>query len=113
MLTGCRQRFEEGLILDESIDTLQWQWVRPGNCVWASPVALEESHILSEDYLYAQSEKVKSLFTLILGIHDAGWTHFVCQLERMLGYEIQIANVAELYKCIRDDIAECDIESLR
>ena len=99
-----------GLLYVPATTVSSVQWVRPSECVWASPLkSLETSIVLKTVYLEAFQEAIddlpqlESFFKKTLGVKDCDWANVVEELENIqsLGAP-DIDQVIELYRCLEN-----------
>ena len=96
------RRFFEGfeaIYIPASIEG-SGKWVAPAHCVWKAPAFLTTKHSLASKDLYDQSKNLRTLFTNILEIGDAGWHDYLAQLKAWTGTTASPKDVKEAYNLI-------------
>ena len=107
VLTVIREAFaqDEAIYIPASTEG-SGQWVAPTRCVWKAPGFLTIKHNLASKDLYGQNKNLRTLFTNILEVGDAGWHDYLAQLKAWTGTTALHKDVKEAYNLISQEA--CD-----
>ena len=83
------------------------------NCVWNAPHFLTEWHSLSNLEGFRGNLKLRHLFTVILSIEDADWTHYLAELRVHKEKGLPPNDIHEIYRCIDSEVKEDDWKYVR
>ena len=87
-------------------------WASPNKCVWKGPDFLTTHHVLAEDDDYKSNVKCRRLFTSILEIQDADWSHTLTQISsekkaiKMEDHAYAKAHISHMYHALCSDVNE-------
>ena len=82
------------------------EWVASNHCVWKAPAFLMTKHRLARPDIYGQSKNLRTLFSTILEIGDAGWHDYLAQLKAWTGTTALLKDITESYELINN--VACD-----
>ncbi len=83
------------------------------NCVWNAPQFLTKWHSLSNLEGFRGNDKLRHLFTVILNVKDADWTHYLVQLTAHKEKGLAPNGIHEMYHCMNSEVKEDDWRSVR
>ena len=86
------------------------EWVTSSHCVWKAPDFLTTRHSLARTDMYGGSKHLRTLFTIILEISDAGWHDYLAQLKAWTGTTALHKDVKAAYSLISQEA--CDEAAL-